>query len=134
MISPENLVLTAISTALKASYPTINISSEEMQDSATFPAFSIEESDNHTNINLATNKQAHVNLMYTLNAYSDKESGKKTEAKNMMAIADSVMQGFGFVCTSNSPTPNIDNSIARRTARYTGIAKQNAANDFTIYR
>ena len=61
-------------------------------------------------------------LMYEVNVYSDKASGKKTECRSIMKVVDDMMYQRNFRRISLSPIPNMENAtIYRLVARYVAI-------------
>jgi hypothetical protein len=68
-------------------------------------------------------------VVYEVNAYSNKTSGKKAECKAIMAIVDNVMNGLGFTRTAKTPI-NADPARYRLFARYRAVVSQ----DKTIFK
>lgn len=126
MIDVESAVFTAVATRLRADYPGIFVTGEEIDEPAKFPCVSLVEADNttYTRSNDFQKVDHHANVMYEANAYSNLESGKKAQARKIMNTVDEVMLSLGLVRIMNSPTPNINRSIARRTARYRGVVSE----------
>lgn len=125
MIDIENSVLNTVANALRAIYGDgISIYGEYVETPSVFPSVSLVEDDNteaETNRTLARLPETAANLMYTANVYSNKATGKKTEAKAIMDIVDGCMHKLGFRRTMRSQLPNVDRTIYRVTARYTQI-------------
>lgn len=119
MITIESEIFTELANALRAVYEDIFISGEYVMAPSKFPSVSIEESDNYTAVNeLDTGEDRHAVVMYEINVYTNKTVGKKTQAKDILAIIDGLLTGKNFTRVSSIPVPNIDNSIYRITARY----------------
>ena len=136
MINIENKVFNDIATALTTEYPNISVVSEYVDTPNTFPCVTIVEDDNsvHQNSLDNTNVEHHANLMYSVNVYSNKRSGKKQEAKAIMGSIDNLMSAMKFTRTMCMQTPNIDRTIYRITARYTAIVERGRADgDNTVY-
>lgn len=73
----------------------------------------------------------HAQVLYEVNVYSNKTSGKKTECKAIIALIDSKMEALGFTRTLMNPVPNEeDATVYRMVARYRAIVSKNK----TIYR
>ena len=67
----------------------------------------------------SSDEEQFATLMYEINVYSNKTSGKKTECKNIMDSIDRILYGMNFTRISRTPVPNLeDSSIYRITARY----------------
>lgn len=136
MIDVENLVFTKIRSAIKSEYPDMLVSSETLDVPASFPCACIVEEDNsiYRNSQVFTGSENHVNLMYSVNVYTNNVSGKKSEAKKIIDIIDNAFRGIGFNRTMKNPIPNRDSSIYRITARYEGIvANGQTIGEDTIY-
>lgn len=124
MIDVEGQVFATVATALRAAFPGISVSGEYNANPQSFPEATIEEMNNavYTKSQDSESIENHENLFYEINAYSNKASGRKAEAKAIVAAADAVMANMGFTRTFNEPTPNLANAtVYRRTARYTTV-------------
>ena len=60
-------------------------------------------------------------VMYEINVYSDKQTGKKAEAKAIADIVDEAMQSMKFSRNMRSQIPNIDRTIYRVTMRFEAV-------------
>ena len=131
MIDIESAVYTAVATKLRQEFPGIFVTGEESETPPRFPCASFVEDDNssYTASNDFQKADHHVNVMYTANAYSDLGDGKKAQARKIINAIDEVMLKLGFVRILNSPTPNLNRTIARRTARWRGVVSE----EYRIY-
>ena len=94
------------------------------------PCVFISEADNFNAGFDGCNHEIVTGVMYEVEVYSNKQNGKKAEAKSIMAIVDGVMTPLGFRRTLLQQVPNMqDATIFRLTARYTAAVINN-----TIYR
>ena len=60
-----------------------------------------------------------VNVMYQVDVYSSLNTGKKAQAKAIIALLDKVLSDHRFVRTFRNPVQNFnDATIYRMTARY----------------
>ena len=60
-----------------------------------------------------------MTLMYEINIYSNKTTGKKAQCRNIMKVVDDLMYRRNFIRTAMSPVPNLENAtIYRIVARY----------------
>ena len=67
----------------------------------------------------------HAELMYEVNIYSNKTSGKKSECKDIASLIDNEMAALGFSRTMLQPIPNMDDAtIYRMTGRYRAVASK----------
>lgn len=121
MIQIENELFTEIATSLRNKFDGIYVTGEYVKAPAKFPHVSIVESDNYiTTAHLdSADKEKYATVMYEVNVYSNKTSGKKTECKSIMAVIDEMMYGMNFKRIAMTPVPNLeDATIYRLTARY----------------
>lgn len=117
----ENQVFQPIKKALVDAFPGISVSSEYVKSPSSFPHACIEEQDNYlTQRRLDTSEEERFStLMYEVNVYSNKSSGKKSQCKSMMKLIDEIMYRMNFTRISCSPVPNLEEAtIYRLVARY----------------
>ena len=123
MTSIENLVCDRVFRAVNTAYPDAVCYSEYVEVLASLPCVTCYEADNRTytlsNDNQLSDHQVHV--MYEINVYSDKQTGKKTEAKQIADIVDSTMQSMKFTRNMRSQIPNQDRTIYRVTMRFEAV-------------
>ena len=133
MIDFENEIFTAVATAVRSAHTGTTIKSEYIRSPATFPTVSLSEIDN-VNVDAlidSSKEEKYAGLGYRLQVFSNKESGKKTEAKAIFKTADEILCGMGFRRRTYSTTPEIYNStIFSITATYEAIASA----DGVLYR
>ena len=128
MIDFENEIFTAVATAVRTAHTGTTIKSEYVRSPASFPTVALSETDN-VNVDAlidSSQEEKYAGLGYRLQVFSNKESGKKSEAKAIFKTADQIMCGMGFRRRSYSTTPEIYNStIFSITATYEAIADIN---------
>lgn len=137
MISPENMVFTAVATRLRADFPGIYVAGETTVTPAKYPAVVVEERSNAVNQTTIAQTASGtpslentVDLMYQVDIYSNKVSGRKSEAKAIAAVVDEVFAGMGFRRVSYTPVSNLENATVYRVAiRYEGECD----SDYMIY-
>lgn len=133
MIDIENEIFQRLATIVRNKYPKIFMTGEYVKAPPSFPCVSIIEMDNQVlrSTRDSSNIENHVQVLYEINVYSNKTSGKKSECKAILAIIDSEMGELGFTRTMMNPIPNEENAtIYRVVARYRAIISK----DKTIYR
>lgn len=124
MIEIENEIFNAVATKLRETYEDIFVSGEYVPTPSSFPAVSIEEKDNYTYAQgIDSGGEKFVSVMYEVNVYSNKTVGKKSQAKEIMALIDDEMLTIGFTRTTKQPMamPNQETNIYRLVARYRAI-------------
>ena len=133
MIDIENEVFNRVATRVREQFPDIFIVGEYVKSPSYFPAVSLMEMDNSVRedtVDSGSNEN-HVNVMYELNVYSNKTTGKKSECKAIVALIDQEMTAMGFVRSTLIPVPNeYDSTIYRMVGRYRAAV----SSDHKIFR
>lgn len=127
MIDIESMVFDRVSTELRNTYDGITVYGEYVESPSSFPSVNFVEADNNTSladVTIGERKETYANLMYSVDIFSNKASGKKSEAKAIADTVDKVMTGLGFYRIMRSQTPNLDRTIYRITARYSGKVQE----------
>lgn len=128
----ENDVFTQVAAKLRTELGAENIfvTGEYTPTPPKFPCVFVYESDNYNAGYDGCNHEVVTGVMYEVEVFSNKQNGKKSEAKSIMAIVDSVLTPLGFTRTMLQQIPNLsDATIFRLTARYSA-----AVIDNVIYR
>lgn len=121
MIDVESKVYTPIAVALRDAFSGIFVSGEYVKAPSSFPHVSLVEMDNYTSADRldTADEERFSTLMYEVNVYSNKTSGKKSECKKIIDFIDDLMYKMNFKRLSLAPVPNMDDAtIYRMTARY----------------
>ena len=121
MIDVESKVYTPIAVALRGAFSGIFVSGEYVKAPSSFPHVSLVEMDNYTSADRldTADEERFSTLMYEVNVYSNKTSGKKSECKKIIGFIDDLMYKMNFKRLSLAPVPNMDDAtIYRMTARY----------------
>lgn len=121
MIDVESKVYTPIAVALRDAFSGIFVSGEYVKAPSNFPHVSLVEMDNYTSADRldTADEERFSTLMYEVNVYSNKTSGKKSECKKIIGFIDDLMYKMNFKRLSLAPVPNMDDAtIYRMTARY----------------
>lgn len=133
MIDIETEVFNVVSTNTRKKYPKIYMTGEYVKSPPSFPCVSLIEMDNQIYQNTRDSGciENHVQLLYEVNVYSNRTSGKKAECKAIIAFIDSQMEALGFTRILMNPIPNEeDATIYRIVVRYRAIVSK----DKIIYR
>ncbi len=124
MIDIENEVFNRIATRLREKFNPISVYGEYIKSPAVFPAVIIEERGNsvYERTQDSGSVENHVRLMYEVNVYSNKQSGKKSECKSIFKVIDEEFASMGFTRTLKEPIANLeDATIYRMVGRYTAV-------------
>lgn len=133
MIDIESQVFDRVATRTREQFPNIYMVGEYVKSPPSFPAVSLVEMDNATRTDTidSGSNENHANVMYEVNVYSNKATGKKTECKEIIETIDAEMLALGFVRATLTPVPNMnDSTIYRMVGRY----RASVSSDNKIYR
>ena len=133
MIDIESQVFDRVATRVREQFPDIFMTGEYVNSPSSFPAVSLVEVDNsilESTVDSGSNEN-HANVMYEVNVYSNKTTGKKSECKEITALIDTEMTAMGFVRSTLTPVPNeYDSTIYRMVGRY----KAAVSTDMKLFR
>ena len=128
MIDIESQVFDRVATRVREQFPHIFMTGEYVNSPSSFPAVSLVEMDNsirESTIDSGSNEN-HANVMYEVNVYSNKTTGKKSECKAIIALIDTEMTALGFVRSTLTPVQNeYDSTIYRMVGRYRAAVSTN---------
>lgn len=133
MIDIENAVFNTVATRVREQFPNIYMVGEYVKSPPSFPAASLVEMDNATRADTidSGSNENHANVMYEVNVYSNKTTGKKSECKDIIALIDEEMLTLGFARVTLTPVPNMnDSTIYRMVGRY----RATVSSDLKIFR
>ena len=135
MTDCETDIFSIVSTALRAEFAGIFVSGEYVPTPPKFPAVSIVEADNRIATRYRTTEiENGAIVMYEVNVYSNKVSGKKAEAKAVAAVLDNEFRKLGFSRTMKNQVPNMnDATIYRIVCRYEGVIIPNDDGKYYVY-
>lgn len=131
MIDIENLVCDRVFRAVNAAHSDAVCYSEYVEVPAAFPCVTLYEADNRSYRESDDEQLSdhQVYVMYECNVYSDKENGKKAEAKEIADIVDATMQSMKFSREMRSQIPNQDRTIYRVTMRFEAVVGEPIVNN-----
>ena len=133
MIDIEQDVYNVIAPVIREQYPKAFVTGEYVPAPVQFPAVSIVEMDNTalTATQDSASLENDVSVMYEVNVYSNRITGKKAECKAIAALIDEQFMLLGFTRSFLNPIPNLnDATIYRMTGRYRAVV----SDDQVIYR
>ncbi len=140
MIDIEKVIFTKVATALRSEYPGIQVYGEYVESPEKFPFVSFVEDDNYIYERTSTEaeNENHVNVVYTLNVYTNNASNKKFVAKDIVAFVDNLLKDYNFDRTMMSQIPNVDRTVYRIVARYRAVVQKGIKDGeddlFYVYR
>ena len=135
MIDCESDVFDTVAAELRSKHAGIFVAGEFVDSPAKFPAVTIVEADNRIFEQMRTRRiENAVRVMYEVQIFSNKASGKKAEAKSIADTADGVFASLGFTRTMRSQVANLkDATIYRIVCRYEAVVGENGENNYLIY-
>lgn len=136
MIDIANVILRIVKDAVQAQYSDCDVLSYNPDVISKFPCVTVVEKDNYTYTGSQddTSSENHARVVFEIQAYSNNTSGKKEEAKKLLALADEAMLGSNFTRQLKTELPNADRSVYRLYASYTAVvAKGVNINGDTVH-
>lgn len=127
MIDIENQIFDNISNVVRTHYPEIYMTGEYVNVPPSFPSVSLVQKSNPTYKRTQTSdsNENHVDVMFEVNIYSNKKTGKKAECKDIARIIDNQFLQLGFDRTMLEPVDNVnDSTIYRIVGRYVAIVSK----------
>ena len=121
MIDKETEIFQAVATALRGKYKGVYIIGAEMTPTPPkFPAVSFVQTNNAVKTEYATfsNLENVATEDYKAEAFSNLETGKEAQTKEIISLISDVMSSFGYERTFCEIVTNTDATINRRMARY----------------
>lgn len=121
-------VFTTVANAVLAEYPTCRITNSFVYAPVDFPCVAIVLSDDGTNYSTRDSSKIDKfrDITVTVDVYSNKANGKKTESESIMQIIIDTLYPLNFNMVSCRPSSNINNaSIYRITATFTATVDYN---------
>lgn len=125
MIDYLNEIFTIVATMLREEHPGLTVTGEYTRQPSKLPAATLDEIENVMVDALedSSNQETYSGLTYRLQVFSNKQSGKKAEAREIFSTADGVLRGLGFRRMTYTTTPEIyESTIYSITATYEAIA------------
>ena len=124
MIDVNNEVFTTVAKVVRDSHPGVTVVGENTRKPSKFPAVTIDESENVMVDQLedSSKEEKFAGVTYKLQVFSNKQSGKKAEARAIFATADAVMRQLGFQRVTFTTTPEIyESTVYQITATYEAV-------------
>ena len=120
MIEIEAKVYSPIATALKQQYQGIYVTSEPAPTPSKALAVSIVQQDSYSSQRKQDNTltERFATVMFQVDVYSNKQTGKKSECKEVMNVIDEMLFDMNFMRLSLNPIPMEDSGYYRLSARY----------------
>lgn len=124
MIDFASQVFTTVASDVRDGHPGTKVIGEYVRRPSEFPTVTLDETSNVAVDRLEDSSRDEVfaGLTYRLQVFSNKQNGKRAEARTIFATADAAMRRMGFRRVTYSTTPEIyDSTIYNITATYEGV-------------
>lgn len=124
MIDKLNEVFTNVATRVRDQHTGTTVTGEYTRMPSKFPAVTLDEIQNIDVDRLedSTNAENFAGVAYRLQTFSNKQTGKKAEARAIFATADAEMRRMGFRRVTYTTTPEIcESTIYCITATYEAV-------------
>ena len=121
MIDKETEIFTAVATALRKKFKGIYVIGAEMSSlPSKFPAVSFVQTNNAVRTEYTTFQSLEnvVSEEYKAEVFSNLETGKEAQTKEITGTISDVLSSFGYERTFCKMVPNTDATISRRMSRY----------------
>ena len=124
MLDYMNEVFTNVAKSVRNAHTGTTVNGEYTRTPSKFPTVTLDETQNVSVDRLedSSNEDQFAGVTYRLQVFSNKQGGKKAEARAIFATADAEMRRMGFRRVTYTTTPEIYNStIYSITATYEAI-------------
>ena len=128
MIDYLNEIFTTVAASVREAHAGAVVTGEYTRQPSKFPTVTLDETQNVTfgaTVD-SSDEEKYSGLTYRLQVFSNKQTGKKAEARAIFATADQVMLGMGFRRITYTTTPEIyESTIYSITATYEAVVDKN---------
>lgn len=124
MIDKLNEVFTNVANRVRDQHPNAAVTGEYTRKPSKLPSVTLDEIQNVMIDRLedSSNAENFAGVTYRLQASSNKQTGKKAEARAIFATADAEMRRMGFRRVTYTTTPEIyDSTVYNITATYEAV-------------
>ncbi len=124
MIDFANETFTTVATAVRNAHPGTTVASEYTRKPSQFPAVTVEEISNVMVDHLedSSNEERFAGVTYRIQVFSNKQSGKRTEARTIFATVDAELRRLGFRRVTYTTIPEIyESTIYNINATYEAV-------------
>lgn len=124
MIDVNNEVFTNVAERVRGNHAGTTVTGEYTRMPSKFPAVTLDETQNVMVgwLEDSSNEEKFAGVGYRLQVFSNKQSGKKAEARAIFATADAEMRRMGFRRMTYTTTPEIyDSTVYCITATYEAV-------------
>lgn len=124
MLNYSNEVFTNVAKVVRETHTGTTVIGENTRQPSKFPTVTIDEIENVVVDNLedSSNVENFAGVTYKVQVFSNKTSGKKTEAREIFATVDAEMRRMGFQRKTYTTIPEIyESTIYQITSTYEAV-------------
>lgn len=124
MLNYANEVFTNVARIVREAHTGTTVIGENTRQPSKFPTVTIDEIENVVVDQLedSSNKENFAGVTYKVQVFSNKTSGKKTEARKIFSTVDAEMRRMGFRRKTYTTTPEIyESTIYQISATYDAV-------------
>lgn len=128
MIDCLNEVFNTVAVAVREAHEGTTVTGEYTRRPSVFPTVTLDEIQNVTVGELvdSSDEENYSGVTYRVQVFSNKQNGKKAEARAIFATADKIMLNLGFRRVTYSTTPEIyESTIYSIMATYEAVIDTN---------
>lgn len=116
----ENELFTVVATALRSSFSDIYVTGEAVDAPSKFPCVVFYEDDNYiSQVDMDSSwDEKFAVLRYRVDIYSNKASGRKSEAKAIRAVIEPLLYRRNFTRFSSTPINDMGDNIFHVVTTY----------------
>lgn len=124
MINVLNEIFDTVATAVREAHIGATVTGEYTRKPSKFPTVTLDEASNTMvgRLEDSSHEEKFAGVVYRLQVFSNKRSGKRAEAREIFATADAEMRRMGFQRVAYTTTPEIyESTIYQITATYEAV-------------
>lgn len=116
----ENELFTVVATTLREEFPTIFVTGDAVAAPTQFPCVAFYEDDNYISQEDMDSsfEERYATLRYRVDVYSNKVSGRKAEAKSILAVIQPLLYMRNFTRFSMTPLNDMGDKICHYVVTY----------------
>ena len=122
MIDFSNEIFSTVAESLRSAFEGITVLGEYVDVPSRFPTVTIDEVRNVPFSVDAAKLNKYASVTYRVQVFSNKENGKRAEAREIYKCVDETLQQYNLMCESFATTPTIYNAeVYSITATHGGV-------------
>lgn len=125
MIDFSNEIFSTVAESLRSAFKGITVKGEYVDVPSQFPTVTIDEIRNIPFSVDGARENKYARVTYRIQVFSNKEDGKRAEARNIYKKIDEVLQQYNLLCEAFTTTPTIYNAeVYSITATHSGVVSR----------